>query len=70
MLIWFRIDIVDISPKAYPVHHDKIIEGLQSLDFNELKSRGEADIKLTEYIDDAGVRQFLLKSLYWVKKGN
>ena len=64
-----KLIIVDISPKAYPVHHDKIIEGLQSLDFNEIKSRGEADIKLAEYIDDASVRQFLLKSLYWVEKG-
>ena len=24
---------------------------------------------MTEYIDDAGVRQFLLKNLYWVEKG-
>ena len=64
-----KLIVVDISPKAYPVHHDKIIEGLQNLDFSVLKSRGEADRKLTEYIDDAGVRQFLLKSLYWVEKG-
>ena len=63
-----KLIIVDISPKAYPVHHDKIIEALQSLDFDDLKSRGEADIKLAEYIDDASVRQFLLKSLYWVEK--
>ena len=63
-----KLIVVDISPKAYPVHHDKIIEGLQSLDFSVLKNRGEADRKLTEHIDDAGVRQFLLKSLYWVEK--
>ncbi len=64
-----KLIVVDISPKAYPVHHNKIIEGLQSLEFIELKSRGEADRKLTEHIVDAGVRQFLLKSLYWVEKG-
>ena len=64
-----KLIVVDISPKAYPVHHDTIIEGLQSLDFNVLNSRGEADRKLAEYIVDAGVRQFLLKSLYWVEKG-
>ena len=64
-----KLIVVDISPKAYPVHHDKIIEGLQNLDFRVIKSRGEADRKLTEHIDDAGVRQFLLKSLYWVEKG-
>ena len=64
-----KLIVVDISPKAYPVHHDKIIEGLQSLDFSVLKSRGEANRKLTVHIDDASVRQFLLKSLYWVEKG-
>ena len=64
-----KLIVVDISPKAYPVHHDKIIEGLQSLDFNELKSRGEADKKLTAHITDNATRQFLLKSLYWVEKG-
>jgi len=63
-----KLIVVDISPKAYPVHHDKIIEGLQSLDFSVLKSRAEADRKLAVHIDAAGVRQFLLKSLYWVEK--
>jgi len=64
-----KLIVVDISPKAYPVHHNKIIESLFSLDFSELKSRSEADRKLAEYIVDANVRQFLLKSLYWVEKG-
>lgn len=64
-----KLIVVDISPKAYPVHHNKIIEALQSIDLSELKSRAEADRKLAEYIIDAGVRQFLLKSLYWVEKG-
>lgn len=64
-----KLIVVDISPKAYPVHHDKIIAGLQSLDFDVLTSRGEADRRLADYVVDAGVRQFLLKSLYWVEKG-
>ena len=64
-----KLIVVDISPKAYPVHHDAIIEGLRSLDFNELNSRGEADRKLAEHIVDDGVRHFLLKSLYWEEKG-
>ena len=64
-----KLIVVDISPKAYPVHHDTIIECLHSLDFNKLNSRGEADRKLAEYIFDDGVRQFLLKSLYWNEKG-
>jgi pimeloyl-ACP methyl ester carboxylesterase len=33
------------------------------------KSRGEAEKKLEEYIPQFGVRQFLLKNLYWVEAG-
>lgn len=64
-----KLIVVDISPKAYPLHHDKIIAGLQSLDFDLLTSRGEADRRLADYVVDVDVRQFLLKSLYWVEKG-
>ena len=64
-----KLIVVDISPKYYPVHHDVIVEGLQSLDFSVLKSRGEAEKQLATYIPEAGVSQFLLKSLYWKEKG-
>ena len=57
--------VADISPRFYPIHHDAILEGLSSLDFNELKSRGEADKQLSKYVSDFGTRQFLLKNLYW-----
>lgn len=61
--------VVDIAPKAYPVHHQEIINGLKSLDFNILKSRSEATSALSKHISNASVQQFLLKSLYWVEKG-
>lgn len=64
-----KLVVVDISPKYYPVHHHVIVEGLQSLDFSVLKSRGEAEKQLAKHIPEAGVRQFLLKSLYWKEKG-
>ena len=60
--------IADIAPKFYPVHHDLIIKGLKSLDFSIIKSRSQADKHLSEYINDKGVRQFLLKSLFWKNK--
>ncbi|MCT4623001.1 MAG: alpha/beta fold hydrolase [Schleiferiaceae bacterium] len=60
--------VVDIAPKAYPVHHQDIIAGLKSLDFSTIKSRGEATEQLGKYIDNAAVKQFLLKSLYWESK--
>lgn len=64
-----KLIIVDISPRFYPIHHDKIIEGLKMLDFSILKSRSQADVILSEYIEECDVRQFLLKSMYWKEKG-
>lgn len=55
--------VVDIMPKPYPIHHDKIIDGLKALPLDALKSRNEADEKLAAYVPEADVRQFLLKNL-------
>ena len=60
--------IIDIAPKHYPIHHDKIIEALVSLDLNSILSRGEAEQKLSKYIDDIPMKNFLLKNLYWIDK--
>lgn len=60
--------VVDIAPKSYPPHHDTILEGLNYLYNKNLTSRKEADEKLAEFIDELGVRQFLLKNLYRVEK--
>ncbi len=64
-----KLMVADISPRYYPVHHDSILEGLSNLDFSKLKSRGAADKKLAQYVSDSGTRMFLLKNLYWIKKG-
>ena len=64
-----KLIIADISPRYYPTHHDDILKGLSALDFQTLKSRGEADDKLSHYVSDYGTRQFLLKNLYWKEKG-
>ena len=64
-----KLIIADISPRYYPTHHDDILKGLSSLDFQSLKSRGEAEDQLKRYVPDLGTRQFLLKNLYWKEKG-
>ena len=46
-----------------------ILEGLSSLNFEALKSRGAADKVLSHYVSEPGTRQFLLKNLYWIEKG-
>ena len=58
-----KLVVADISPKYYPPHHQDILQGLQALDFDKIISRKEADQKLSSYINDAGVRLFLLKNL-------
>lgn len=64
-----KLIVADISPRFYPVHHDAILNGLASLDFNRIKSRGEADKALSAYVSDTSTRMFLLKNLYWIQKG-
>lgn len=64
-----KLMVADISPRFYPVHHDAILNGLAALNFDEIKSRGQADKVLSDYVSEFGVRQFLLKNLYWVEKG-
>ena len=64
-----KLIVADISPRFYPIHHDAILEGLNSLDFEALESRGEAEEQLSNFVSDFGTRLFLLKNLYWVEKG-
>lgn len=59
-----KIIIVDIAPKFYPVHHDAILAGLNSLDITRLQSRQEANEYLKRFIEQEGIRQFILKNLY------
>ena len=64
-----KIIVADIAPKYYPPHHQYIIDGLNQLDFDQIKSRGQADTELSKYIPDFELRQFLMKNLYWEQKG-
>lgn len=64
-----KLIVVDIAPKAYPVHHEKILEGLAAVPLAQLESRQEADDILARHEPSAGVRQFLLKNLYKNESG-
>ena len=61
--------VVDIGPQAYPGGHDTIFAALRSLDLSAINTRGEAEAHLAQYIDEAGVRQFLLKNLSRQREG-
>ena len=64
-----KLIVVDIAPKSYPVHHDTILEGLNSINMQTLASRNEADEQLSKYVPEIGTRQFLLKNIARTSEG-
>jgi len=58
-----RLIVVDIVPKPYPPHHNRLLEGLLALPVDTLASRQEADERLAGWVPQSDVRQFLLKNL-------
>ena len=63
-----KLIVVDIAPVKYQVHHYAILDALDGLDFDFITSRKAADEYLSQYIKESGVRQFLMKNLYWIEK--
>ncbi|GEO03026.1 alpha/beta hydrolase [Adhaeribacter aerolatus] len=59
-----RLIVVDIAPRPYPVHHQDIIDALNSVNIAGVKTRGEIDQALAQYIPEEEVRLFLSKNLY------
>lgn len=64
-----KLIVADISPKAYPAHHNAILRALNSVDFSLQNTRKLVDSKLAELIPEVGIRGFLAKNLYWEKEG-
>lgn len=59
-----KLIVVDIAPKYYAPHHQRILEGLAAVDEACFESRKDADDLLSDYIEIKSIRQFLLKNLY------
>ncbi|MCF2443126.1 alpha/beta fold hydrolase [Dyadobacter sp. CY345] len=64
-----KLVVVDIAPKQYPIHHTKILEGLNAIPVEEIETRQQADDFLSTYEPILAVRQFLLKNLYRKDEG-
>jgi pimeloyl-ACP methyl ester carboxylesterase len=64
-----KMVVVDMGTRAYEMHHQSILAGIHAIDVDQIKVRRDADEILKEYVDSYGVRQFLLKNLYWKEKG-
>jgi pimeloyl-ACP methyl ester carboxylesterase len=65
-----RLVLADISPRYYEPHHNAILAALNSVDFSVQNSRSLVDEKVATLIPELGVRQFLLKNVYWKEKGH
>jgi pimeloyl-ACP methyl ester carboxylesterase len=65
----YKLVVVDMGIKEYPPHHQHILNGIHSVKLEGVNSRSEAEKQLSAYIDSEGVKQFLLKNLYWKEKG-
>ena len=63
-----KLVVVDIAPKYYAPHHQEILAGLHAIENAAITSRKEADIILAKHFPQIGIRQFLLKNLYWKTK--
>jgi esterase len=60
-----KLIVVDMSPRAYEPHHEVVLEALNAVDFSKTHTRKETEAILSQYIDDFGTKQFLLKNIYW-----
>lgn len=58
-----KLIVADIAPVSYPPHHNEIIKGLQAINLTQVAKRIDADKQLSAYVDNVGVRQFLLRNL-------
>jgi len=59
-----KLIVADIAPKSYPLHHQKILAGLQAINLQTLASRKEAEDILGQYVTEPSTKAFLLKNLY------
>lgn len=64
-----KLVVVDIGPKQYPIHHTRLLQGLNALPVEEIENRQQADDILSAYEPILSVRQFLLKNLYRKDEG-
>jgi len=64
-----KLVVVDMGIKSYPMHHQDLIHAMKNAPLNDFSARSEANNYLQKLIPEEGVRQFLLKNLFWIEKG-
>ena len=61
--------VVDMGVKSYPMHHQDLIEAIKAVPIETISARSQVNTFLSNRIPEEGVRQFLLKNLYWIERG-
>ncbi len=64
-----KLMVVDIAPRAYPVHHQTILDAFAAVKIDKIQSRQEAEEQMMPWVPEKGVRQFLLKNLQRTDQG-
>tara|TARA_B100000902_G_C27273165_1_gene897402 strand:- start:548 stop:1306 length:759 start_codon:yes stop_codon:yes gene_type:complete len=64
-----KLVIADIGPKFYPVHHQDVLTALRAVPLAALEKRTDAKAFMKPHLAEAGVRQFLMKSLFRPERG-
>ena len=64
-----KLIVVDMGIKAYPPHHEHILAAMHAIDLKSMTARSQAEAILKTFVESEGIRQFLLKNLYWEDKG-
>lgn len=64
-----KLVLADISPVVSQARHQRILTGLNAIDLASLVDRKQADQQLSSFVDEAGVRAFLLKNLVKTEHG-
>jgi esterase len=65
-----KIIVLDIAPIAYSARHQNVIEGLNSVNLQNINTRKDAKVQLSQFVHDPGTQGFLLKSLYQTESGS
>tara|TARA_B110000305_G_scaffold87891_1_gene99068 strand:- start:6645 stop:7406 length:762 start_codon:yes stop_codon:yes gene_type:complete len=64
-----KLIVVDMGTKGYSMHHNHILRGIHSVKLEGVSSRRKAADQMNEFIESEGIKQFLLKNLFWKEKG-
>ena len=64
-----KMIVVDMGTKSYPMHHQDVIHAIQSVNIESVTARSQVNEMLKPILASEGLRQFLLKNLFWKEKG-